>query len=138
MSVESTFKNYIDLDLPINKQLQQTISQRDADSRPRLSSKTSMKDRHRTAPPKSRSRTISAATTGDNTVTNVNDLLLKPIKVDEKNERRYSDLKSTYDQQEQQKQPTLERHNSMSQIPFNVLIPQGLRTAKYQHRTNSK
>lgn len=135
MSVESSFKNYIDLDLPINKQLQQTISQRDADSRVRLSSKTSMKDRHRNPPPKSRSRTISAAAAPDNTVTNVNDLLLKPIKVEEKNERRYSDLKSTFEQQDQS---NLERHSSIPQIPFAVLIPQGLRSAKFHQRANSK
>ena len=135
MSVESTFKNYIDLDSPMNKQLQQTISQRDADLRARNSFKTTTKERHRNAPPKTRNRATSAAASAENHITNVTDLLLKPMRVEEKNERRYSDLKASA---EQRNQSNLERYSSIPQLHYSLGQPQAHRNPKYSHRSHSK
>jgi hypothetical protein len=135
MSVESTFKNYIDLDSPTNKQLQQTLSQRDAEVRARNSFKTAAKDRHRNAPPKTRNRTTSAAASAENQTMNVTDLLLKPSRGEEQNERRYSDLKSSAQQCDR---PTLERHSSIPHLHYSLGQPQSYRNPKHIHRSQSR
>lgn len=135
MSVESTFKNYIDLDSPMNKQLQQTISHRDAEIKARNSFKTASRERHRNAPPKTRNRTTSAAASAENHTTHISDLLLKPIKTDEKNDRRYSDLKASAEQRDPS---TLERYSSIPHLHYSLAQPHTHRTMKSNHRTQSR
>jgi hypothetical protein len=138
MSIESTYKNRLDLNLLHNKPLQSTLSQQESDSRTRSTLLNSAKDRQRQDRSKSRNRTQSnSLDTPPDTVT---DSTSKPTllnKPESKNDRRFSELKISMDHND----PNGERRYSTPQLHLSALFPNAFRNQKHHHhhhKTNTK
>jgi hypothetical protein len=139
MSIDSSYKNRLDLNLLHTKSLQPSLSQQEADSRTRSRFLSPIKDRQRQDRSKSRNRTQPVLSeTPIDTVPEITSKTAPPSnKQESKNNRRYSDLKSSIDQNDP---VTGERRYSTPQLHLSALFPQAFRNQKHHHhhRTNSK
>jgi hypothetical protein len=140
MSVESGYKNRADLNPLMTKPLQSSLSQQEPESRTRSTFLSPMKERQRHERSKSRSRTqpISPDTPTD-TVAELTAKASSSNKHEDKNDRRYSELKPSMDQHDP---VTGERRYSTPQLHLSAIFPQAFRNQKNHHhhpqRANSK
>jgi hypothetical protein len=132
MSIESTFKNRIDINLQSNKPLQSTIqstySEREHIPVSRNSLKTSSREHRRQDRSKSRTRTFSvSANKPVDTVTEITD--------SNKHDRRQNEVKPTVERHEH---IPVERRYSTPQLHLSTFLPHAFRNPKHYHRANTR
>lgn len=137
MSIESTFKNRIDINLNHNKPLQTTFSQREHMPVTRNSLKSPSKERYRRDRSNSRTRAISvSADPSADTITELTATTpTSSNKHDNKHDRRHSEMKPTTEQHDH---TPVERRNSTPQLHFSSLFSYPFRNPKHHHKPNIK
>lgn len=134
MSIDSQYKNRLDIDLNA-KQSQPTVSHRDHPSIiTRHSLKSPSSERYRQERAHVRSRTMSGS--NDLNVDTVPELTSTFIhKHDDKNDRRYSDLKTSIERHDQ---TPVDRRNSTPQSHLSAIFSHPFRNQKHHQKVNSK
>jgi len=131
MSVESTYKNRVDINLNHNKTLQSTLSQRERIPVTHHSLKSPSRENYRQERSKSRTRTVSGSSeTTKDTVTE-----LPPTAASSnKDDRRHSELKQLVERHDH---TSVDRRNSIPQLHLSSLFPNPFRNQKHQ-KPNTK
>jgi hypothetical protein len=139
MSFEASYKDHLDIHLNNNKLLQPALSHGDPDPPTRHSLKSASKEAYRQQLAKARNRTLSVSVgKSDESLAELNSIAASN-KQDDKEDRRYSELKPIFSRREQ---TAVERRNSTPQLHLSSLFPHAFRLQKekhqHHHKSNSK
>jgi len=136
MSVESTYKNRLDINLNRNKPLQSTLSQREHIPVSHHSLKSPSRESYRQERSKSRPRTLSGSSepTKD-TITELTSTTTSSNKDDHQHDRRCSELKPMVERHDH---TSVDRRNSIPQLHLSSLFPNPFRNQKHHNKPNTK